>query len=47
MLMMDQVLIKDRKYNGQYVVIKDFNDPETFKWFRAGAFIMVDEDQLL
>ncbi|MFH1825678.1 MAG: DUF5678 domain-containing protein [bacterium] len=24
---MDQVLIKDKRYSGQYVVIKDFNDP--------------------
>lgn len=23
---MEQVLIKDRKYNGRYVAIKDFND---------------------
>ena len=24
---MDQVLIKDKKYAGEYVVIKDFDDP--------------------
>jgi hypothetical protein len=24
---MDQVLIKDRKYSGQYVVIKNLSDP--------------------
>lgn len=28
-------------------IVKDFNDPETFKWFRAGSFIMIDEDQVL
>lgn len=25
---MEHVLIKDRKYEGQYVAIKDFNKPE-------------------
>lgn len=24
---MEQVLIKDKKYNGRYVTIKDFSDP--------------------
>ena len=24
---MEQILIKDKKYNGRYVAIKDFNDP--------------------
>jgi len=28
------------------VIVKDFRDPETFKWFRAGSFIMIDEDQV-
>lgn len=24
---MDQALIKEKKYSGQYITIKDFNDP--------------------
>lgn len=27
--------------------IRDFNNPEHFKFFRAGTFILIDEDQVL
>jgi hypothetical protein len=27
--------------------VKNFSDPEIFKWFRAGSFVMIDEDQVL
>ena len=27
--------------------IKDFSKEEDFLWFRAGAFVMIDEDQVL
>ena len=29
---MENVLIKDKKYSGQYVVIKDMDDPEVISY---------------
>ena len=26
--------------------VKDFSNKETFLWFRAGSFVMIDEDQV-
>jgi len=29
------------------LTIKDLRDPEVFKWFRAGGFVLIKEDQFL
>lgn len=38
---------KGKKCKQWKTTVKDFSDPEVFKWFRAGSFIMIDEDQVL
>lgn len=36
-----------RKCKEWKVNIRDFNNPDHFKFFRAGSFILIDEDQVL
>lgn len=38
---------KCKKDKYKKVTVKNFCDPETFKWFRAASFIMISEDQVL
>lgn len=43
---------KKRKKNGECkgefkTIVKNFCDPETFKFFRSAGFILIDEDQVL
>lgn len=38
---------KCKKEEYKKITVKNFCDPETFKWFRAATFIMISEDQVL